>query len=343
MCKAEVGGTIESNKGINVPKTQFSGTVITTKDQDDINRFLCLQDSSGYLVDYVAQAFVRKQKDYDLIKQLIEARREMIPVIAKIETEEAVRDIDQIAQTYDCLMVARGDLGVNTSFDKVPEYQEKIIQAARKHSKAVIVATQMLEAMFYLHRHEPLRPEVTDIALAVEKADGIMTSVETVRSENPGEIVTTMATIAHTVEQGRCMIEAQYPEGLDEYDKRYYSIARAACELAESRSSPAIVVSTFSGKGARALAYFRPRQPIIAITTQRKAALELLLYSNVYPVLIERHEFRNTEDYIEMVAKILKYLGLEEHGKEIVAVFGMQTGERKGARGPTNTIRLFTR
>lgn len=345
LCKAEVGGLIESNKGICVPDSEFQGAVITQKDTDDLRNFLPLKDGKGYyLIDYVAQSFVRKPSDYNLVNELISAYRgERIPIIAKIETKEAVEDnIDEIARKYDCLMVARGDLGVNTSFDKVPKYQRNIINAAHKYNKPVIVATQMLEAMFYLHRHEPLRPEVTDIAVAVEEADGIMTSVETIRSENPGEIVKTMATIAHTVEKGRRMIEAKFPEGLDEYDERYYSIAHAACRLAESRDSPAIVVSTYAGRGARAISYFRPQQSIIAITTERKTAIELLLYSNVYPILIERPKELSTEEYIDMIIEILKYLGLGKNGKEIVAVFGVQTGKRRGPRGPTNTIRLFT-
>jgi pyruvate kinase len=297
---------------------------------------------------------------------MLDARgRDDVLIIVKIETPEALDNLQDIMQAADGVMVARGDLGVEISLANVPRVQRDIINRAKVTfgkaekdydvgPKFVIVATQMLESM--ITDVQPLRAEVADINTAViEGADGIMTSAETIDAEDTTEVVRRMAEIAREAERERDdMLELGYKEPQIEEeevcDKRaalYLGLAESACILAQNKKSPAIVVSTWSGRGAKIISSLKPRPKIIAITNNREIMPHMLAYSGIYPVLIEPPpsiaQSGATEDYLKLIQQVLQEIGICKKGEvDVVTFFGIELD--KPPIGPdtvSNTVRLF--
>lgn len=370
-CRVVRGGELESRKGVNVPSCALGLPAVTRKDIDDLNWIFKKEDGKRrrdkefHAIDFIAQSFVKSGDDIKELRPIMAADltergayRE-VPIVAKLETREALNNLAEIVQAADGAMVARGDLGVEISMEKVPKAQRDIINMASltyshdsggtydKGPKFVIVATQMMESM--IREVQPLRAEVTDINTAVrEGADGIMTSAETIEAEDPVEVVKRMVEIAKEAEKERDGLGYRKPEigsaSLADIDARYLGLAESACILAQNRNSPAIVVSTYSGRGAKILSSFRPAPQIIALTSQRETAFNLLLYSGVCPVLIDLSWRKkiNTEAYMDLVREVLEGLRIGKEGDEVACFFGIKPGQSPiGPEMSSNTIRLF--
>lgn len=367
-CKIVRGGNLEIRKGVNVPDCVFGFPAVTPKDFADL-RWIFEQeakkrqhDDEFVTIDFIAQSFVKSKRDVERLRDglapLIEVGRE-IPLIAKLETQEALDNLDEIMEAADGAMVARGDLAVEISMEKVPKAQREIIGTAgityglsrdriyNKGPKFVIVATQMIEGM--IQDVQPLRAEVADINYAIlEGTDAIMTSAETIKAEDPIEVVKRMVEIAQEAENEREEWGYRKPKikikNFTDIDNQYLGLAESACILAENRNSAEIVVSTYSGRGAKILSSFKPRAQIIALTTQRRTVYNLLLYSGICPVLINLpdNDEIDTESYLDKMRNVLHELGLDEKGDEIVGFFGIQPGLHPlGPDLKSNTIRLF--
>jgi pyruvate kinase len=256
-CRVITGGTLASRKGVNLPARSITTSTVTDKDRDDLAFGL------RHGVDYVALSFIRTAADVLEVQRMVRDQGSTVPLIAKIETQEALTNIDEIIGSVDGVMVARGDLGVAVPLATVPRLQKMLIAKANRAGKPVITATQMLRSMQDSPR--PTRAEVTDVANAVlDGTDAIMLSEETAIGRFPLEAVTMMAAIAADA-------ESSFP--FDAWIHRFETggplpdaVARAACAMAADIDAAAIVTCTQSGRTARRVARYRPRAPILAPT-----------------------------------------------------------------------------
>ena len=242
-----VGGPVSNNKGINLPGVAVSVPAMSEKDSEDL-RWALRQG-----VDMVALSFVRSAADIEIVHQIMDEEGRRVPVIAKIEKPQAVENLDEIIDAFDALMVARGDLGVELPLEDVPLVQKRIVTAARRWAKPVIVATQMLESMISAPR--PTRAEASDVANAIlDGADAVMLSGETSVGEYPVVTVETMARIVSTT-------EAHGQEQMQDitWDPHTTSgvITKAAAEVGERIDAKFLVAFTHSGDSARRLSRLR--------------------------------------------------------------------------------------
>jgi pyruvate kinase len=327
VCEVVHGGVLLSNKGMNLPGAKLSAPALSDKDRRD----LAFGVSNG--VDYVALSFVRQAKDVDECRALIRSQGGTTPVIAKIEKREAVDELQQILETTDGVMVARGDLGVELSTEEVPTLQKRIIEMANGAGKLVITATQMLESM--IDNPRPTRAEASDVANAIlDGTDAIMLSAETASGHFPVESVETMARIArYTEDHYSFRAPARVSGGSASVAAR--SLARVASTVAEELSCPLIVAFTESGATARLLSAFRPRAPIVGITPNEDTYRRLSLWWGVIPL---RADFSRTTD--EMIVRgeaLLKRIGLVEPGRNVLMLAG-----QSHTAGATNMLRVHT-
>lgn len=367
-CTVMRGGKMETRKGINVPYCRLHLPPITQKDEMDLRWVFDMEGKEKgnfKAIDYVALSFVKEDIDIHKLRGILARRKRYIPVIAKIETPEALENLKTILEASDGLMVARGDLGVEISLAKVPKEQRRIIrQSVMSYGEAkgdydvgpkfVIVATQMLESM--ITDVQPLRAEVSDINTAIyEGADAIMTSAETINAEEPIEVVKRMAEIAREAEVERDdNLECGYrrPE-IDEQSLKdriaaqYFGLAESACILAQNKSSPAIVVSSWSGRGAKIISSFIPRPMILAITDNESTIKHLLMYKGICPVLIKPARYTkhpaSMRKHLRLMQEVLRELYKSSKGKmEIVGFFGIDFEKPPTGKGTvSNTLRLF--
>ncbi len=275
-CRVEKGGRLSSRKGINLPGRELDLPPLTEKDMADLELGMRLG------VDWLALSFVRRAENLLELKEMLRAKGEDIPVIAKIEKREAVEHLDSIVEVADAVMVARGDLGVEMPLEEVPIIQRRVVSVAARAGKPVIVATQMLQSM--MESPTPTRAEVSDVAEAVwEGADAVMLSGETAVGAFPVEAVSTMERIINRT-------EPHLPYGVWLSIRRKWAcsgkveaICLAACELASQLDAEAIITPTDSGFTARQMSRFRPRQIILALTPRKEVARRLTLYWGVHP------------------------------------------------------------
>jgi pyruvate kinase len=277
-----LGGKLTSNKGVNLPGARLNFPGFTEKDRADLA--FGLQEG----VDVVAISFVRTAEDVQTVRRAmreIAPERADTPIIAKLELPDAIRNMDEITQAADGIMVARGDLAVETSPATVPIIQKRMIASANHHDKIVITATQMLESM--IHNPRPTRAEASDVANAVlDGTDAVMLSAESAVGDYPVESVAMMNSIireaeAHFGEWGE--VESAVDE-LVENDSK--SLARAARQLAHDRNVARIAVFTRSGRTARYMSKARPRVPIMAFTPEVRTFRRLSLLWGVTPYLV---------------------------------------------------------
>src|SRR5439155_13577582 len=275
-CAVLSGGVVSSHKGVNLPGVPVPIPSITRKDMDDLE--LALEIG----VDFVALSFVRSAADVRDLRALIEQAGSQAHVIAKIEKAEAVDALDEILAESDAVMVARGDLGVEIGPALVPLLQKRIIIAALELGTPVISATQMLESM--IHQAEPTRAEASDVANAIlDGSSALMLSGETAVGEYPVESVAYMDRIAQAIEPS-LGYRHQLPEASEEPGVGQ-AMSNAACDLAEALGAKAILVPTYSGRTASAVARLRPRRPIIALTHHDSAMRQMALEWGVSPFL----------------------------------------------------------
>jgi len=321
------GGLLFSNKGINVPSLQIKGSVLSAKDRSDIE-FAVASNA-----DYVAISFLRDANDVREAKAYI--NNPHIKVIAKIERPEAIKNIDEIIEESDAVMVARGDLGIETPLWELPIRQKEIIEKVRAKMKPVIVATQMLDSM--IRNPLPTSAEVSDVANAVyDSADAVMLSGETASGKNPLEAVEMMGKILQSTEKSQ-----HYVEDLNEaIHTPFLSIARSASDIASEIKSKAIFVETLSGETAKTISYFRPKNMIIAITDNEKIACQLALVWGVIPYVLKKKSIKKIQDLITPIAETLKEKNFLKSGDTIVCVYD-ETFKLSG-KANTNTISIQT-
>jgi len=321
------GGILSSHKGVNLPGTKVSLPSLTEKDIEDAN-FALAND-----VDWIALSFVRSATDLIDLKDLIKKHKKNTRVIAKIEKPEALEELDQIIDMADGIMVARGDLGVEVDFDRVPLIQKDILQRCIYHSKPVIVATQMMESMITNFR--PTRAEANDVANAViDGADTLMLSGETSVGKYPVDVIRSMQKIIDWTEEYGYQYYRDHPP--KEFCRTFLSdsICYNACMMAKQTSAEAIVVFTASGYTAFKIASFRPKANIFAFTMNKSLLPVLSLIWGVRAFFSEGDN--NIDDYINHSINFLKDKNLIKDGDVIVHVGSIPILER----GRTNMLKL---
>jgi pyruvate kinase len=325
LCSVIVGGAVGSHKGVNLPGVPIPIPSITTKDAADLD--FALQTG----VDFVALSFVRTAEDVRNLRTIIEQAGSPAHVIAKIEKSEAIDVLDDVLTETDAVMVARGDLGVEIGAALVPLLQKRIIAKALERGKPVITATQMLESM--VHSAEPTRAEASDVANAIlDGTSAVMLSGETAVGEYSVEAVAYMDRIARAVEPSMGY-RHELPEAADN-PSIGGAMSNAACDLAEALRAAAILVPTFTGRTANAVARLRPRRPIVALTHKDWAMRQLALEWGVTPVLIS--ERPNVEDLWRTSIDAAREAGLVETGDRVV----ITAGTAVNIPGSTNVIKV---
>ena len=311
------GGMLGERKGINLPGIKLPILSLTEKDRED------LKWAAQQGVDYVALSFVRSAEDCEQAKELIKPAGSSAPLIAKIEKAEAIDHLEAIIAVADGVMVARGDLGVETSVELVPVYQKQIIEQANEAGKLVITATQMLQSM--VDNPRPTRAEATDVANAVwDGSDCVMLSGETATGAYPVAAVATMARIIKTAETRR-ENQSIVSKLVGRQSGR---VSRALCEAAafaaDEMNTRIIAVFTESGLMARRLSSLRPDQRIIALTSSRQAINELSLIWGVDSVITTPS--RSTEELLKLGEQALLQNDLVDLGETIVIMAGRLSG-----------------
>jgi pyruvate kinase len=326
-CTVVIGGTITSQKGINLPGTSVSAPTLTDKDRSDI------QFGVEHRVDYVALSFVRGAQDIQVARSLLDECGCTVPIIAKIERAEAVAELDHILEQADGVMIARGDLGVEMEPEAVPVLQKRIIMEANRRRRLVITATQMLESMTQATR--PTRAEASDVANAVfDGTDAVMLSAETAIGSYPVESVQVMDRIIRTAEEdGWFRIVLKRHTDLENLSIPE-AICAAASFAANAIEASAIVVFTEGGTTARLLSKYRPDASLLAFTPSESVRQHMALYWGVRPYAMPRGGPQ--EAWIQEAERRLKAEGLVKAGDRIAIVSGTIAGQVGG----TNVLKL---
>jgi pyruvate kinase len=322
------GGTLSSNKGVNLPNTKISLPCLTPKDLIDLEFALKMN------ISWIGLSFVRNAKDILELKQLISDAKNNAKVVAKIEKPEAIEDLDNIIKETDALMVARGDLGVEIPFQEVPRIQKMIVKKSMKAAKPVIIATQMMESM--IDNITPSRAEVNDVANAVlDGADAVMLSGETSVGKFPLQVIEAMSKIIIDVEKEDSLYHYEYAPEEDNLD-RYItdSICFNSCRLAQRVSAKAIVTMTFSGYTGFKIASFRPKAGIYVFTGNETILNMLSLVWGVEVFLYNK--FVSTDHTIADIKYILKKENKIKKSDLIINVASMPIAEK----GQSNMMKL---
>ncbi len=311
--KAKViyGGILSSRKGVNLPHTNISLPSMTDKDIDDA--IVALENG----VDWIALSFVRQVSDVIELQQLIKRKKKHAYVIAKIEKVQAVKNIDQIIQQADAIMVARGDLGVEMDFAQVPLIQKEIVEKSIENKKTVIIATQMMESM--INNFRPTRAEATDVANAVlDGADTLMLSAETAVGKYPVEVIKAMHRIIQTTETKKYKYNRGTPPSPQSPRFVRDSICFSASRLAEIIGAKAIITFSEFGKTAYTLSGFRPKADIYAFTRHKHLLSALSLLWGVRAFYYT--DFDEINQAIEESIKILKKKGFLKTGDYVIHI-----------------------
>lgn len=335
LTKVVIGGVLSTHKGVNAPGISLPIASITDKDLDDL-RFGIQQK-----VDWIAASFIRNASDIAVLKGVCNAARARIPIIAKIEKHEAVRNIDEIMAAVDGVMVARGDLGVEIPIDEVPVVQKMIIKKANAAGKPVITATQMLDSM--IRNPRPTRAEVSDVANAIyDGADAIMLSGETAVGAYPFLAVAMMNQISCYTEPLtglRSIAESAPVRGAHASETEGQSattrtIAQATCSIAHDLKAAAIIASTTTGATALAISRNRPSVPIVAVTTLPRTLTRLGLVWGIVPAMAG--EVGTSDEMMTEALAAATRIGAVKHGDIVVLTGGVPVN----LPGNTNFIKV---
>jgi pyruvate kinase len=323
------GGVLSSKKGVNLPNTKISLPSLTKKDIDDV-RFVLKHE-----VHWIALSFVRNVKDIIDLREIISKTGKFIRIVAKIEKPEAVETIDEILDHTDAIMVARGDLGVETPFDKVPVLQKELVRKCIMKGKPVIIATQMMEGM--INNLMPTRAEATDVSNAVlDGADAVMLSGETSVGKYPVEVIRNMQKVITSTESSGFYLKHDHTP--DESFPTYLpdSVCYNACQMADMVNAVGIVVFTYSGGTVFNIASHRPDAKIFAFTVDDLVMNQLSLVRGVDGFPVDKKIDIN--EAISQAIEILKKHGLAKNGDRLVYVGGIPMKKRE----PVNTINITT-
>ena len=327
-CRVENGGRLSNNKSINIPGAAISLPALTERDRNDL-RFAVEQ---GF--DYIAASFVRSASDIAEIRACLDScGGKDIRIIAKIENQQGVDNLEEIARAADGVMVARGDLGVEIPAAKVPYIQKKMIKKCREMGKTVIVATQMLDSM--IHNPRPTRAEVSDVANAVY--DGtccVMLSGETASGKYPFDSLKTMVDIVREAEEGMDYWK-KFQKGLAASSNSGVSdaVTRTCCLMASDLGAAAILTATQSGYTARLISRFHPACPIIALSPVSRVCRQLNIVWGVQSFLSK--EFSSTDEIFIRCGDTALEKGIVKRGETVVITSGVPVGRS----GTTNLIK----
>ena len=327
VCTVENGGTLSANKSINIPGVHIQLPALTEKDVDDI-RFGVAND-----FDFIAASFVRRAADVEAVRAVLhECGGDDVKIIAKIENQEGVDNLDEILEAADGIMVARGDLGVEIPAARVPILQKQMIRKGLQLGKPVITATQMLDSM--MRNPRPTRAEVSDVANAVYDGTGsVMLSGETAGGKYPVEAITAMVGIVTETERAIDYWKQFQKQRILPASNINDAITHTCCLTAKDLNAKAILTATYSGRSARMICRFRPACPIAALTMREKVRRQLNLSWGVIPFLTG--EVNSTDRIFSLAAEVALKEKLVENGDTVVITAGVPLGKS----GSTNLIK----
>lgn len=328
-CTVVDGGLLTNHKGVNVPDVELNMPYLSQKDMNDLS----FGSKLGF--DFIAASFCRSATDITIMRNYLEAIGwNDAKIIAKIENSQGVDNIDEIIRVADGIMVARGDMGVEVPFEKIPSIQKMIIEKVYMAGKIVVTATQMLESM--IENPRPTRAEITDVANAIyDGTSAIMLSGESAVGKHPVEAVKTMARIAETTEA-----DIDYKTRFDHFYQKpenndiTSAISHATVTTAHDLNAAAIVTVTKSGTTARMISKFRPFTTIVGATTEPKIYRQLVLSWGVYPVMCS--EKQNTDELFDHAVEVTKNAGIIKRGDLAVITAGIPLG----ISGTTNMLKV---
>jgi pyruvate kinase len=328
VTKVEVGGSVASRQGLNLPNVTVSLPAVSAED-------IALIDAGLEMgLDYFALSFVRRREDLDPVREHLRERDADVPLIAKVEKPQAAANGDEIIEAADGIMIARGDLGIELPIEEVPLVQKRLLALAGRRAKPTITATQMLESM--VHSTRPTRAEVADVANAIfDGTDAVMLSQETAVGRHPALAVEMMASIATTAERelpyGRWLAE-RGPQA----NNQYHAISFGAVGAVYQLGLKCIVCPTNTGTTARLISAYRPRAPVLALSPRPEVVRRCRLLWGVHPQLNE--EPLDTLDLIEACADAACLAGMARPGDKI----GITAGLPAGRSGGTNLFKVHS-
>lgn len=323
------GGILKDNKGIVIPGVKSSAPSLSDKDIEDLK--FCLFEG----VDAIAMSFVRSERDIVELRTAMKIFGRILPVVSKIEREEAIFNMTQVVKETDIVMVARGDLGLELPAEEVPMVQKDIIQKCNYYGKPVIVATQMLESM--INNPRPTRAEASDVANAVlDSADAVMLSGETSVGRYPEEAVTYMKKIIKTVEDKYCTIDYVHEVPREVQKDFSDALANASCVLARQTGAVAIISITGTGHTAQYISKYRPCIPIIALTDSVNTSRRLCFVWGVNPRTVQQIDDRR--DIYVHIGEYISDVDYVQKGENVVFVAGLSTNVVL----PQNVIKIYT-
>ena len=321
------GGLLGSRKGVSVPGRALPLPALTEKDIHDLKLAMELD------VDYIALSFVRRPEDIVMCQQHITGHNRSVPVVAKLEKLEAIRNLDSILEVADAVMVARGDLGVELKLGDLPAVQKDVIDRANRAGVPVITATEMLESMVTSNR--PTRAETSDVANAIwDGTDAVMLSQETSIGAHPVEAVRAMARICFAAQKHPAYERAR--QVWREPGQIGSAIAHAAASTAGELQAKVIIAFTESGTTALRCSKARPAVPVVAASPHPEVLRRTALYSGVVPLLVRQG--RDTDDMISLASEAALESGMVRAGDRVVVVAGVPVGRA----GQTNLLKVET-
>lgn len=325
ITKVETGGTLQSRKGVNLPQLSIPIPCLTEKDKQDLQFGLQLG------VDIVALSFVQRAEDIEELRQLIQSLNSDVPIVAKIEKPAAIDNIDKIIDVTDAIMVARGDLAVELSMERVPILQKQIIEKARNAHVPVIVATQMLETM--VENQFPTRAEVADVANAIfDGTDAVMLSAETATGKHPAKVVQRMVSIIREAEKNCYSAHKRKPTQKSDIQS---AVSSAAVVMADQVNAKVIVAPTASGMTPLLVAQQRLGLPILALSYNDSILGKLALTFAIYVRKISLPQ--NFEQLFEFAHEKVRDMGVANEGDYMIIIAGHPFGEGKN----TNLVKAM--
>ena len=330
ICRIIDGGELRSRKGVNIPGIKVQLPAITSQDKEDI--LFGLREG----IDFIAASFVRGPKAIEQIRELCRGEHRDVSIIAKIENEEGISNIDAIIDAADGIMIARGDLGVEIPPEEVPYLQKMIIEKCNFKMKPVITATQMLDSM--IRNPRPTRAEAADVANAIyDGTDAVMLSGETAAGRYPLESVTIMAKIAEETEQHLDGALLKKQRDIKSRVTISSTIAHMSVQASEELKASCIIAATMSGTTARYLSKFRPSCMIAGVTPDEKVLRKMQLYWGVFP--IKNRDISTTDELILSVTEQIQKQNFLKKGEICVMTAGIAARDKNPYT--SNMIRAF--
>ena len=325
-CKTLIGGEVLERKGVNFPGILIDTPSLTQQDISDLT--IALEEGA----DWIALSFVRSEKDILAVHKVMDEIGKRLPIMAKIEKWEALEKLDLIANAFDGIMVARGDLGVEIPAEQVPLAQKRIINLAGALGKPVVIATQLLESM--VDSKTPTRAEVSDIANAIyDSADALMVTGETAIGKNPVDVIKTLKLVIIETERSVDSNRLPFPEDINKIPD---AISHAVSQIARNLDINLIMTMTHSGSTARMISRYRPKAKVFALTPFDIVLRQLRLVWGVIPVKVDNYD--NIDEIPELCINVLNKLGEINKGDKFVITGGVPMG----VEGTTNYLSVLT-